>query len=246
MSGAAAVAPLLPTEGLCAGYGVTEVVHDLDLALAPGEALCLVGPNGGGKSTVLNAVFGFADVARGRVVVNGRDVTRVPPAAKLARAGIAYVLQGSSIFPDLSVEENVRLGAYVERDAGVVNEALERTFERHPRLAQRRREPARVLSGGERRLLEIARALLVQPRLLLIDEPSLGLEPRYIDLVFETLETLKAREGTAILLVEQNARKALAFADTGCVMVAGRVVMSAAGHELAADPAVGRLYLGGA
>jgi branched-chain amino acid transport system ATP-binding protein len=160
-------------------------------------------------------------------------------------AGIAYVLQDNSAFSDLSVEDNLRLGAYLMRRKRDAQQAVERIFEHYPQLAQRRREPARVLSGGERRLLEIARALMMKPRLLLVDEPSLGIEPRYIELIFETLHDLKQREGMSILLVEQNAAKGLAFADVGYVLVAGKVVMAASGSELLSNPAVGRLFLGG-
>ena len=235
---------LLAVEGLAAGYGRTEIVHDLDLYVAAGQALCLIGPNGAGKSTVLNAIFGFADVRRGSVRVGGEDVTHYAADEKLERARIAYVLQESSVFQDLPVEENLRLGAYLMRSAREAREAVGQIFDAYPLLAQRRREPARVLSGGERRVLEIARALMMRPRVLLVDEPSLGLDPRSIELVFDELAALKHREGLAIVLVEQNAKRGLAFADVGCVMVAGEIVMAGAGSELAADPAVGRLYLG--
>ena len=239
-----ASAPLLQIRGLAAGYARTEILHDLDLSVNGGEALCLVGPNGAGKSTVLNAIFGFADVYRGSVIFDGRDVTRLGAHAMLQHARIAYVLQDSSLFYDLSVEENLRLGAYLAPRAEA-GQAVERIFERYPPLAKRRRKPARVLSGGEQRLLEIARALMLNPRLLLVDEPSLGLDPRHIEMVFETLHGLKHLDGLSILLVEQNAAKGLAFADTGCVLVAGKVVMTGGGSDLAHDPAMGRLFLGG-
>ncbi len=238
------MAPLLSVTDLAAGYGRNEILHGIDLSLNAGQALCLVGPNGAGKSTVLNAIYGFADVYRGRIALDGRDVAHLSAHARLEQAGIAYVLQDSSIFSDLSVEENLRLGAYVASRSHA-RVAVERIFEQYPRLAERRGAPARVLSGGERRLLEIARALMMNPRVLLVDEPSLGLEPRHIETVFETLRQLKSRDGLAILLVEQNVAKALAFADWGCVLVAGKVVLSAKGSALAHDPAVGRLFVGG-
>ena len=237
-------APLLRMEGVAAGYGRTEVLHDVDLRATPGQALCLIGPNGAGKSTVLNAIFGFANVRRGTITVGGDDISRMSAAAKLERARIGYVLQDSSVFQDLSVEDNLRLGAYLKRRSKDIRVALDRVFDRYPRLAGRRRLPARVLSGGERRLLEIARALMMEPRLLLIDEPSLGLDPRHIDLVFETLTDLKGRDGMAIVLVEQNVLRGLAFADVAYALVAGEVVMAGTGGELANDPAIGRLYLG--
>jgi branched-chain amino acid transport system ATP-binding protein len=157
---------------------------------------------------------------------------------------MACLLQENSVFPDMTVEENLRLGAYLMNDAQRARQAAERIFDRYPSLAARRARPARVLSGGERRLLEISRALMMDPQLLLIDEPSIGLEPRYIDMVFEILLGLR-REGRALLTVEQNARKGLEAADIGCVVIAGEIAMVGTGQELLHDPAVGRLFLGG-
>lgn len=234
----------LRIEGLAAGYGGTEVVHGLDLHLEAGRSLCLIGPNGAGKSTVLNAIFGFADIGRGKVFANGRDVTRLPPNAKLRDAGIGYVLQESSVFPDLSVEHNLRLGAYLMRGRAQASQAIERIFKSYPFLAERRRQPARVLSGGERRLLEISRALVMNPQILLLDEPSIGLEPHFVDMVFALLGDLQRREGKAILLVEQNARKGLQFADAGCVLAAGQSVIAGSGSQLLSDPTVAALFLG--
>jgi branched-chain amino acid transport system ATP-binding protein len=238
-------APLLEVLGLRAGYGRAEIVHGLDLTVGRGQSLCLIGPNGAGKSTVLHALFGFADTFAGTVRVAGRDVTHLKSSRRLAEAGIAYVLQDNSVFPDLSVEENLLMGGYLLSSAGQAREAAERAFARYDRLARRRRERAGVLSGGERRLLEIARALIMDPAVLLIDEPSIGLEPRYIDLVFETLGDLKAKDGKTIVMVEQNAKKGLAFADIGCVLVAGQLAKTGPGTALLADPEIGRLFLGG-
>ena len=236
--------PLLEIEGLVAGYDGTEILHGIDLRLDAGQALCLVGPNGAGKSTVLNAVFGFSEISCGRVVVAGCDVTARRPQTRLREARVAYVLQDSSVFPDMTVEQNLRLGGYLMRDPRAARQAAERIFDRYPRLAQRRAEPARALSGGERRLLEIARAVIMDPLLLLIDEPSIGLEPRYIELVFDMLLDLKRDDGTAILLVEQNVRKGLEFADLACVLVAGQAALSGPAAEIARDPSIGRLFLG--
>lgn len=237
-------ATLLAIEELAAGYGGTEILHGIDLRLEAGQAMCLLGPNGAGKSTVLNAVFGFADVRRGRVVVDGRDITRQPARLRLRETRVAYLLQDSSVFPDMSVEQNLRLGGYLLNDPQAARQAAEQVFDSHGWLAQRRREPARVLSGGERRMLEIARAMIMQPRLLLIDEPSIGLEPRYVDLVFDMLRKAKQSEGMAILLVEQNVRKGLQFADLACVLVAGDVALAGTATEIAGDPTIGRLFLG--
>jgi branched-chain amino acid transport system ATP-binding protein len=237
-------APRLRVEDLAAGYGRMEILHELDLQVASGQSLCLIGPNGAGKSTVLNAIFGFADIRRGSIEVNGRDVTQLSPSEKLSDAGIAYVPQESSIFPDLTVEQNVALGAYLMPQRPAVRAAVERVFERSPRLAERRREPARVLSGGERRVLEISRALMMDPQLLLVDEPTIGLEPRFVTMVFKMLDDLKRCEGRSILIVEQNARKGLEFADFGCVLVAGKIEIAGTGSELLNDRAVNALFLG--
>lgn len=240
-----ASAPRLQIEQLHAGYGRSEILHGVDLYLGVGQSLCLVGPNGAGKSTILNAVFGLADVHQGTITVDGLPIgRRMDVAARLGRARIAYVLQDSSIFPDLSVERNLRLGGYLMRGDAAVQQAVERILDRYPKLSARRAERAGVLSGGERRLLEIARALMMQPRLLLIDEPSIGLEPRAVAQIFGMLHSLQEHDGLSILLVEQNVRQGLAFADLGYVLVGGRLVAAGTGQELLKDRDVGRLFLG--
>lgn len=236
---------LLKIKDLVAGYGRMEILHGIDLEVAARQSVCLIGPNGAGKSTVLHSIYGFTKIFGGGVVLDGRDVTRLTPNEKLKKAGIAYVLQDSSVFPDMTVEENLWLGGYLLDERGAAKEAAEAIFQKYPRLARRRRQPARVLSGGERRLLEISRALVMEPRLLLIDEPSIGLEPRYIDMVFEILADLRETEGKSILMVEQNAKKGLEFADVGYVLVSGSVAMVASGDELLRRPDVGKLFLGG-
>jgi len=237
--------PLLRIDGLVAGYGSMEILHGLDLRLGAKQALCLIGPNGAGKSTVLHSIFGLTDIRGGRVMVGDRNVTRLGPNAKLRDAGIAYVLQDSSVFPDMTVEQNLWLGGYLMARSAEARQAAESVFDRYPALAARRSDPARVLSGGERRLLEISRALVMRPRLLLIDEPSIGLEPMFIEQIFAMLRDLRDREGLSILMVEQNAKKGLELADIGCVVVSGEIAMVGTGHELLHDPAVGRLFLGG-
>jgi branched-chain amino acid transport system ATP-binding protein len=173
------------------------------------------------------------------------DVTALSPDEKLRRAGIAYILQDKSIFPGMTVEENLWMGGYLMPSPADAKRAAERIFDKYPRLAARRRHQARVLSGGERRLLEISRALVMDPGVLLVDEPSIGLEPRYIDLVFDILRDLQHREGKTIVMVEQNAKKGLEFADIGYVLVAGRVAIVGTGQQLLGDPYVGRVFLGG-
>ncbi|HXF80909.1 MAG TPA: ABC transporter ATP-binding protein [Usitatibacter sp.] len=237
--------PFVEVTDLRAGYGRMEILHGVDLRIGRGQALCLIGPNGAGKSTVLQAMFGFARVTGGTIRVGGQDVTSIAPAAKLSRARIAYILQDSSVFPDMTVEENLWMGGYRMARASSAREAADRIFEKYPRLAARRRTRAGALSGGERRLLEISRALVMDPEVLLVDEPSIGLEPRFIDEVFEILTDLKTRDGKTVLMVEQNARKGLEFADVGCVLVAGNVARTGSGRELLDDPEVGRLFLGG-
>jgi len=238
-------APLLRVDGLTAGYGTMEILHGIDLRLGKGQSLCLIGPNGAGKSTVLHSIFGLTDIRSGRIEVGGRNVTRLGTNAKLRDAGIAYVLQDSSVFPDMTVEQNLWLGGYLMGRRADARQAAERVFDRYPSLALRRDDPARVLSGGERRLLEISRALVMQPRLLLVDEPSIGLEPLYIEQIFAMLRDLRDHEGLTIVMVEQNAKKGLELADIGCVLVAGEIAMVGSGPELLRDPTVGRLFLGG-
>lgn len=236
---------VLALDGLRAGYGPMEILHDFSLRVGRAQSLCLIGPNGAGKSTVLHTVFGFTNIYSGTVQIGGRDVTRLKPNDKLKRAGIAYVLQDNSVFADMTVEENLWMGGYLMDSPKQAKAAAERVFEKYPRLAERRHLPARVLSGGERRLLEISRALVMDPQVLLIDEPSLGLEPRFIDMVFEIMDELQRRDGKTILMVEQNAKKGLEFADIGYVLVSGQLARAGKGNELAADPDVGRLFLGG-
>ncbi|MBO6633408.1 ABC transporter ATP-binding protein [Parvibaculum sp.] len=238
-------APFVSLEGLHAGYGAMEILHGVDLAVGKGQSLCLVGPNGAGKSTILHSIFGFTKISSGRIVADGRDVTRASPSEKLRDAGIAYILQNNSVFPDMTVEENLLMGGYLLADTRKAQEAAERVFARYDRLAARRSERARVLSGGERRLLEISRALIMDPDVLLVDEPSIGLEPRMIDMVFEILADLQTAQGKTILMVEQNAKRGLDFADVGYVLVAGRVALAGKGEALLENPDVGRLFLGG-
>ncbi|MCB1475837.1 MAG: ABC transporter ATP-binding protein [Rhodobiaceae bacterium] len=232
-------------DALRAGYGRMEILHDFSLRVAKGSSLCLIGPNGAGKSTVLHSIFGFTNIFAGSIRVGGKDVTRLSPSQKLRDAAIAYILQDNSVFPDMSVEENLLMGGFLKRATRQARQSAEKVFEKYPRLAERRKQPARVLSGGERRLLEISRALVMEPDVLLVDEPSIGLEPRFIDMVFEILADLQHRDGKTIIMVEQNAKKGLEFADIGYVLVSGELAKAGPGSELLSDPDVGRLFLGG-
>jgi branched-chain amino acid transport system ATP-binding protein len=235
----------LSINNLRAGYGKMEILHDFSLRVGRGQSLCLIGPNGAGKSTVLHSIFGFTNIFSGSINVDGKDVTALTPSQKLAEAGIAYILQDKSVFPQMTVEENLLMGGFLKNKPAEAKIAAEEVFSKYSRLADRRDKPAGVLSGGERRLLEISRALVMQPQVLLVDEPSIGLEPRFIDMVFEILDDLQRKDGKTIIMVEQNAKKGLAFADLGYVLVSGETAIAGNGDELLDNPDVGRLFLGG-
>ena len=241
--------PFVSIEGLRAGYGNMEILHDFTLHVAKGQSLCLIGPNGAGKSTVLHSIFGFTRIFDGAIFVGEgaarRNVTHLRADRTLKEAGIAYILQDKSVFPDMTVEENLWMGGYLLGSHDAAKAAAEKVFAKYDRLAARRSHKARVLSGGERRLLEISRALVMQPEVLLVDEPSIGLEPRFIDMVFEILDDLQHKEGKTILMVEQNAKKGLEFADLGYVLVSGELALAGSGDELLENPEVGKLFLGG-
>ena len=241
--------PYLSLENLNAGYGKMEILHGINLRVARKQSLCLIGPNGAGKSTILHAIFGFNNIYSGRVMIGDgtdkKDITKLSANEKLSEAGIAYILQDKSVFPGMTVEENLWMGGFLMDKPSEAREAAEKVLEKYPRLNARRRHQAKVLSGGERRLLEISRALVMNPEVLLVDEPSIGLEPRFIDMVFEILHDLQHVEGKTIIMVEQNAKKGLEFADIGYVLVSGEVAIAGEGDELLENPKVGQLFLGG-
>jgi branched-chain amino acid transport system ATP-binding protein len=241
--------PFVAIEGLTAGYGKMEILHNFNLQVAKGQSLCLIGPNGAGKSTILHSIYGFTAIFAGtittRTETGTRDITKLDANQKLKEAGIAYILQDKSIFPGMTVEENLWMGGFLMDDPADAKAAAEKILAKYDRLAARRTHQAKVLSGGERRLLEISRALVMEPDVLLVDEPSIGLEPRFIDLVFEILDDLQKNEGKTIIMVEQNAKRGLEFADIGYVLVSGELAMAGPGSELLENPDVGRLFLGG-
>jgi len=230
---------------LSAGYGKMEILHDFNLTISKAQSLCLIGPNGAGKSTILHSIYGFTNIFSGKIEMDGKEITKLTPAEKLKTVGIAYILQDNSVFPDMTVEENLLMGGYIKDKTEESYQEAEKIFEKYERLRNRRNQPAKVLSGGERRLLEISRALVMKPNILLVDEPSIGLEPKYIDMVFEILEDLQKNEKKTIILVEQNAKKGLQFADLGYVLVSGQTAIAGKGNELLENPDVGRLFLGG-
>ena len=234
----------LTIKGLSAGYGKMEILHNFDLFVSKAQSLCLIGPNGAGKSTILHSIYGFTNIFSGKIEIDGKEITNLSPAEKLKSEGIAYILQDNSVFPDMTVEENLLMGGYIKDKTEESFEEAERVLQKYERLRNRRNQPAKVLSGGERRLLEISRALVMKPSILLVDEPSIGLEPRYIQMVFEILDDLQKNEKKTIILVEQNAKKGLEFADIGYVLVSGETAIAGKGDDLLNNPDVGRLFFG--
>ena len=230
---------------MSAGYGKMEILHNLDLFVSKAQSLCLIGPNGAGKSTILHSIYGFTNIFSGKIEIDGKDITKLTPAEKLKSVGIAYILQDNSVFPDMTVEENLLMGGFIKDKTEESYDEAEKIFQKYERLRNRRNQPAKVLSGGERRLLEISRALVMKPSVLLVDEPSIGLEPRYIDMVFDILGDLQKNEKKTIIMVEQNAKKGLEFADIGYVLVSGQIAIAGKGDDLLSNPDVGRLFLGG-
>ena len=235
----------LEINGLQAGYGKMQILHNFNLFVGKGQSLCLIGPNGAGKSTVLHSIYGFTNIYDGDVIIEDKNVTKLTPADKLKNAGVAYILQDNSVFPDMTVEENLLMGGFIKDNVEESKKAAEEVLKRYSRLNERRNQKAKNLSGGERRLLEISRALIMNPEILLVDEPSIGLEPKFIDMVFDILGDLQKNDGKTIIMVEQNAKKGLEFADIGYVLVSGETVMADTGDKLLADPEVGKLFLGG-
>ena len=197
----------LTIKQLSAGYGKMEILHNFDLFVSKAQSLCLIGPNGAGKSTILHSIYGFTNIFSGQIEIDGKEITNMTPAQKLKSVGIAYILQDNSVFPDMTVEENLLMGGYIKDKTEESYQEAERILKKYEILGNRRNQLAKVLSGGERRLLEISRALVMKPNVLLVDEPSIGLEPKYIDMVFEILRDLQQNEKKTIILVEQNCKK---------------------------------------
>jgi len=238
----AADGALLELREVVAGYEEVEVLRGVSLAVGTGEIVCIIGANGAGKSTLLRTVFGMVAPRAGTIRFAGDDIARRPPVDVLRR-GLGYVPQGRCNFPAMSVEENLEMGAYLRRDARVRDD-IEALLARFPVLGTKRRDPAGTLSGGQQQILEMAIALLLHPRLLMIDEPSLGLDPRMVEIVFDTILAIN-RAGTTVLMVEQNAKKALSVSHRGFVLELGRNRFEGTGRELLEDVEVRRHYLGG-
>ena len=232
---------LLRAEGLVGGYGGNDILNGVDLSVAGHEIAVIVGPNGAGKSTAMKAIFGLLKLRLGRVRLDDDDITDEPP-DRLVRRGMAYVPQERNVFPNLTVNENLEMGAFVRRDD--IRGALDQVYILFPALREKRRQPAGELSGGQRQMVAIGRALMIEPRLLLLDEPTAGLSPRIIDEIFERVVAIN-KAGVGILMVEQNARQALAIAHTGYVLATGRNRFTDTGKALLANREVAESFLGG-
>jgi len=234
---------ILAVEDIVGGYGKLTVLNGTSFKVARGAITTVIGPNGAGKSTVFKAVFGLLPVQSGRIVFDGREVTNLDP-RRLLELGISYVPQGRNVFPQLSVLHNLELGATAAAPEADVGARIESLMARFPMLRRKAGAQASTLSGGEQKLLEIARGLLLEPKLMLIDEPSIGLSPLLVKETFGILQDLRAK-GVSILMVEQNAKRALEISDFGVVLELGRTRMAAAAGAVLADPRVGQLFLGG-
>jgi branched-chain amino acid transport system ATP-binding protein len=233
---------LLSVSRLSVAYGGIQAVRDLDLEVAPGEMVCLIGANGAGKTTSLKAISGLIAPHAGSVHFDGQPITRLP-AHVIARRGLAMVPEGRGVFPRMSVAENLLMGAYARNDRAAIARDIEQVYARLPRLAERRAQPAGLLSGGEQQMLALGRAMLARPRLLLLDEPSMGLAPLMVRAVFDIIRQIAA-DGVAVLLIEQNAHLALKSCARGYVLESGAITLSGPAAELAANPAVRQAYLG--
>lgn len=232
--------PVLQAEGVVAGYGEVEILHGVSLVLNEGEIVAVIGPNGAGKSTLLKAVFGLLSVRSGRVQLLGREVTNLSP-DRIVQTGMSYVPQVDNVFPSLTINENLEMGAFVRRDG--LRERLERVYGLFPDIADRRGERAGRLSGGQRQMLALARALMLDPKVLLLDEPSASLSPIMVDSIFDRIGEIN-RSGTAILLVEQNAKEALSFSTRAYVLAMGENRIEGEAAGLLDNEEVGKLYLG--
>jgi branched-chain amino acid transport system ATP-binding protein len=234
---------VLELRSLHAAYGPIEALRGVDLEVRAGELVCLLGANGSGKSSTLRAISGLVRPTAGHILFEGRTISRLEPAAIL-EAGIAHCPEGRRVFPYLTVEENLAMGAYVRRDRAGIAADLERVCTHFPILGERRRQAAGTLSGGEQQMLAIGRALMTRPKLILFDEPSLGLAPTVVATTFDIIADIR-RQGTTVLMVEQNAYLALQMADRAYVMETGRIVLAGTARDLMADDHVRRAYLGG-
>ncbi len=233
---------MLKLENVSVSYGAIEALTDISLRVEKGEVVTLIGANGAGKTTTLRTITGLLEPKKGRVTYEGEDISGVPTHT-LVPKGIAMSPEGRGVFANMSVRENLEMGAYIRNDKGEIAKDMQKAFDLFPRLKERESQKAGTLSGGEQQMLAMARALMSRPRLLLLDEPSLGLAPLLVHTIFESIENIR-NEGTTILLVEQNANAALHHSDRAYVLETGRIVMEGTSKELAEDPKVKEAYLG--
>ncbi|NBI82792.1 ABC transporter ATP-binding protein [Clostridiaceae bacterium] len=233
---------MLEVKGLNVYYGMIHAIKDASFEVGEGEVVALIGANGAGKTTILHTVTGLLHAKSGSVTFEGQELTHTP-AHKIVSMGISHVPEGRRVFSDLSVYENLMMGAYTRSDKAEIAQSLEMVYERFPRLKERRGQPAGTLSGGEQQMLAMGRALMSSPRLLLMDEPSMGLSPLFVSEIFKIIEEVSA-QGVTVLLVEQNAKKALSIADRAYVLETGKVVMTGPASELMNNDAIKAAYLG--
>ncbi|HEY0544442.1 MAG TPA: ABC transporter ATP-binding protein [Pyrinomonadaceae bacterium] len=233
---------MLTLENVSVNYGAIEALTDISMNIEKGEVVTLIGANGAGKTTTLRTITGLLSPSAGRVMFEGEQISGMP-AHKLVAKGISMSPEGRGVFANLSVRENLQMGAYLQKNKRQISESMQRAFTMFPRLKERESQKAGTLSGGEQQMLAMGRALMSRPRLLLLDEPSLGLAPLVVHTIFEAIEDIRS-EGTTILLVEQNAHAALGHSDRAYVLETGNIVMTGASKELAADPRIKEAYLG--
>ena len=231
---------VLAMDGIDAGYGETSILHGVSMAVDPGEVVVIIGPNGAGKSTAMKAIFGMLNITAGRITLEDREITGMPP-DRVVREGICYVPQVGNVFVTLSVQENLEMGAYLRNDD--IRPRMDEIYAMFPDLAEKRRQPAGSLSGGQRQMVAMGRALMLEPKVLMLDEPTAGLSPKYRGEIFETVKRINA-SGVPILMVEQNAKQALGIADRAYVLVDGENRVTGTGPELLADREVARMFLG--
>ncbi|MBS6628704.1 MAG: ABC transporter ATP-binding protein [Clostridiales bacterium] len=233
---------LLEVTGLKVYYGVIQAIKGISFEVNQGEVVALIGANGAGKTTTLHTLSGLLPAKEGKIVFDGKDITKTPP-HKIVSMGMAQVPEGRRVFQELSVLENLKLGAYTRSNKAEISETLEKVYERFPRLKERKNQVAGTLSGGEQQMLAMGRALMSKPRLILMDEPSMGLSPLLVSEIFDIIEEIR-NSGTTVLLVEQNAKKALSIADRAYVLETGSITLSGPASELINDDSVKKAYLG--
>ncbi|MBF0806008.1 MULTISPECIES: ABC transporter ATP-binding protein [unclassified Streptococcus] len=234
---------MLQVENLSIHYGMIEAVHDVSFEVAEGEVVSLIGANGAGKTSILRTISGLVRPSQGRILFQGQEIQK-QPAQNIVASGLSQVPEGRHVFPGLSVMENLEMGAFLKKNREENARNLKKIFERFPRLEERKGQDAATLSGGEQQMLAMGRALMSTPKLLLLDEPSMGLAPIFINEIFEIIKDIQA-QGTTVLLIEQNANKALAISNRGYVLENGKIVLSGTGQELLTSEEVRKAYLGG-